>query len=192
MDSLEAGFADPVTDSQTAFRALLDAMARPGRVVTFAAPAKAPAGFGIAAAAIALALADIDTPVWLSASCVPAADWVRFHCGTKIVATAGMSRFAFAMADECPALAELDAGNSEYPDRSTTLVIEVPHLAAPGPLVLRGPGIETAHTAQISGLSPKFWAERAMLHEIFPRGIDIVFVAGAAALALPRTTRVEV
>jgi alpha-D-ribose 1-methylphosphonate 5-triphosphate synthase subunit PhnH len=31
-----------------------------------------------------------------------------------------------------------------------------------------------------------------MLHEIFPRGIDIVFVAGAAALALPRTTRVEV
>jgi alpha-D-ribose 1-methylphosphonate 5-triphosphate synthase subunit PhnH len=103
-----------------------------------------------------------------------------------------MSRFAFAMADECPALAELDAGNSEYPDRSTTLVIEVPHLAAPGPLVLRGPGIETAHTAQISGLSPKFWAERAMLHEIFPRGIDIVFVAGAAALALPRTTRVEV
>jgi alpha-D-ribose 1-methylphosphonate 5-triphosphate synthase subunit PhnH len=192
MDALEAGFADPVADAQTAFRALLDAMARPGRLATFVAPAKAPTGFGIAAAAVALALADIDTPVWLSPACAPAADWVRFHCGTKIVANVAASRFAFATAADCPTLAELDAGSNEYPNRSSTLVLEVPHLAAPGPLVLRGPGIESTHTAEIAGLPPEFWSKRAMLHEIFPRGIDIVFVAGAAAIALPRTTRVEV
>jgi len=192
MDALEAGFADPVGDAQIAFRALLDAMARPGRVATFAAPAKAPPGFGVAAAAIALALADIDTPVWLGASCAPAGDWVRFHCGARIVADPGASRFAFAGVADGPALADLDAGSDEYPDRSSTLVLEVPHLAATGPIALRGPGIEAAHTATIAGLPPEFWMQRAMLHEIFPRGIDIVFVAGASALALPRTTRVEV
>ena len=192
MDALEAGFADPVGDAQTAFRALLDAMARPGRVAHFSAPAKAPAGFGVAAAAIALALADIDTPVWLSPACTPASDWVRFHCGAKIAANPGASRFAFATVVDFPALADLDAGTNEYPDRSSTLVLEVAHLAASGPLKLRGPGIEATHTATIAGLPSAFWTQREMLHEIFPRGVDIVFVAGASALALPRTTRVEV
>jgi enolase len=49
-----------------------------------------------------------------------------------------------------------------------------------------------SHAAAIDGLDPDFWTRRARLHEIFPRGTDCIFVCGSSALALPRTTRVEV
>jgi alpha-D-ribose 1-methylphosphonate 5-triphosphate synthase subunit PhnH len=191
MIAMQAGFANPVDDAQAAFRAVLDAMARPGRLAHFAAPAELPPGLGRAAAALALALVDMDTPVWLGPACAPAADWLRFHCSARLAASPSAARFAFAASAECPPLADFDLGTGEYPDLSTTLVLEVPSLSRGGALVLRGPGIETAENVGIAGLPSGFWGQREMLHELFPRGIDIVFVAGDVALALPRTTRVE-
>jgi alpha-D-ribose 1-methylphosphonate 5-triphosphate synthase subunit PhnH len=191
MNAMQAGFADPVSDAQAAFRAVLDAMARPGRLAQFATPRELPPGLGRAAAALALTLVDMDTPAWLSPACAPAADWLRFHCGARVAASPSAARFAFATATECPPLANFDLGTNEYPDQSTTLVLEVPSLALGGALALRGPGIETVAQVAIAGLPSGFWGQREMLHELFPRGLDIVFVAGDAALALPRTTRVE-
>ncbi len=188
---MQTGFADPVADAQAAFRAVLDAMARPGRLANFAAPTELPPGLCRAAAALALTLADMDTPVWLSPACAPAADWLRFHCSARVAASPAGARFAFATAAECPPLAGFDLGTNEYPDQSTTLVLEVPSLAHRGALALRGPGIETVEHVGIAGLQSGFWGQRDMLHELFPRGLDIVFVAGDSALALPRTTRVE-
>jgi alpha-D-ribose 1-methylphosphonate 5-triphosphate synthase subunit PhnH len=185
-------FADPVADSQRAFRTLLDAMARPGRIVTFAGPATAPQGLGLAAAAVALTLVDMDTSVWLSPACADAAAWLRFHCGARFAAAPGESRFAFATSNDCPDLGSLDPGTNEYPDRSTTLVLEVAALGAGAGIELRGPGIESVATAAVEGVPPGLWAQREALHELFPRGIDIVFASGARALALPRTTRVEI
>ena len=191
MNAMQAGFADPVSDAQAAFRAVLDAMARPGRMAHFAAPTEMPPGLGRAAAALALTLVDMDTPVWLSPACASAADWLRFHCSARVAARPSAARFAFATAAECPPLANFDLGTNEYPDQSTTLILEVPSLVLGGALALRGPGIETVAQVGIAGLPSGFWGQREMLHELFPRGLDIVFVAGETALALPRTTRVE-
>ncbi len=191
MSAMQAGFAEPVADAQAAFRAVLDAMARPGRLAQFAAPAELPPGLGRAAAALALTLVDMDTPVWLSPACAPSADWLRFHCSARVATSPAGARFAFATAAECPPLAVFDLGTNEYPDQSTTLVLDVPSLSVGGTLALRGPGIETLEHVGIAGLPSGFWGQRDMLHELFPRGLDIVFVAGDSALALPRTTRVE-
>ncbi|MCA3260325.1 MAG: phosphonate C-P lyase system protein PhnH [Telmatospirillum sp.] len=191
MIAMQAGFANPVDDAQAAFRAVLDAIARPGRLAHFAAPAELPPGLGRAAAALALTLVDMDTAVWLSPACAPSADWLRFHCSARVAASPSAARFAFANAAECPPLANFDLGTNEYPDQSTTLVLEVPSLASGGSLALRGPGIETVEHVGIAGLPAGFWGQRDMLHELFPRGLDVVFVAGDVALALPRTTRVE-
>jgi len=59
---LPAGFADKVTAAQSTFRAVMDAMARPGRICRVEAALPAPAPLMPAVAAIALTLFDHDTP----------------------------------------------------------------------------------------------------------------------------------
>jgi alpha-D-ribose 1-methylphosphonate 5-triphosphate synthase subunit PhnH len=191
MLTVEPGFADVVGDSQRCFRAVLDAMARPGRLAVIDMLESPPAGISPAAGAILLTLADVDAPVWLGAHAAKAADWIRFHTGASILGDPTRAHFAYVAADELPDIRELNLGTDEYPDRSTTVIVEVPRFAAQGPLLFRGPGIETSHSAAIDGLDPDFWSRRAGLHEIFPRGIDCIFVCGSSALALPRTTHVE-
>jgi len=190
--TLLPGFRDPVRDSQRCFRRLLDAMSRPGRIAEIDAIVAPPAGLSPAAAALALTLADIDAPVWLGGATADAAPWIRFHTGASVVAEPSTALFAFADAGAMPDLRQLDAGTDEYPDRSTTLVVEVRDLSAEGPIALRGPGIETVHRVAIDGPDAAFWQRRTELHELFPRGIDVVFTCGTRALGLPRTTRVEV
>jgi alpha-D-ribose 1-methylphosphonate 5-triphosphate synthase subunit PhnH len=191
--ALSPGFAAPVAQSQAVFRALLDAMARPGRIaelsnLTLQAPPLSPA-----AAAVALTLADFETPVWLSPALADGFPWLRFHCGCPRAATPAEARFAFATATEIPLpLAAFDLGTDEYPDRSTTLIVETTTLAASAGLRLTGPGIETAAQLQVGGPTADFWRDREELRELFPRGLDIVLTCGARVAALPRTTRVEI
>ncbi|MBP0573397.1 phosphonate C-P lyase system protein PhnH, partial [Mycobacterium tuberculosis] len=77
------GFAAPVLDAQATFRAVLDALARPGTVMALTRPGLVPPpGLPAAAAAVLLALADRDTPVFLAGGRAhPAAHWLAFHTG---------------------------------------------------------------------------------------------------------------
>lgn len=186
------GFADPVAQSQKAFRALLDAMARPGTVVALPALSEQVEGLSAASAAVALTLADMDTPVWLASSRAPVADWLRFHCGAPIVEAPAAAQFAFAGTDaSLPALEAFDLGSDSYPDRSTTLVLEVSSLEAGRELSLSGPGIDGQARLCVEGLEPTFWESREQMRALFPRGIDMILTCGAHAAALPRTTRVD-
>ncbi len=188
-----AGFADPVLGAQHCFRALLEAMSRPGRVQTLGLGLAPPAPLGLAAAAVLLTLADADTPVWHDAG--PAvADWLRFHAGCLLVAEPAAAAFLLACGPP-PALAALDSGTEEEPHRAATLVIQVAALApdreAGGAWRLTGPGIEHAHHLRVDGLPPGFAAAWAANHGRFPRGVDVVLCAGDRLAALPRTTRIE-
>jgi alpha-D-ribose 1-methylphosphonate 5-triphosphate synthase subunit PhnH len=188
------GFADPVDDAQRVFRRLLDAFARPGTIVTIDAPAELPPGpFGRGAIGAALALIDFETPVWFDAAAVPALPHLRFHCNCPIAATPDQA--AYALIGAPPALPSLDdfaLGIDAYPDRSTTLVIEVEVLTETGDLVLTGPGIRDAVQLEIGGLPRGFWGRRAALAPLFPRGLDLIFTCGDRLAAVPRTTQVEV
>jgi alpha-D-ribose 1-methylphosphonate 5-triphosphate synthase subunit PhnH len=187
---LAPGFADPVLDAQGSFRALLDAMARPGRIATLPALPEAPEGLEPAAACVALALCDVDTPVWLDDAARGAAAWLRFHCGCRIFHDAAAASFVFAMR-AAPAMAALDAGDNQYPDRSATLVLSVTSFGMGVALRLSGPGIDGAVIVEVAGLPESFIADRAANRQKFPRGVDCVLVSGCQALCLPRTTIVE-
>ncbi len=186
------GFADPVFDSQAAFRALLDAMSRPGEIRSLARPGfTAPDGLPLAAAVCLMTLADHDTPVWLDGGAShPAAHWLAFHAGAP--ATADPAKAAFAVIDgaaSAPRLRDFPAGEDRYPDRSATLVVLCDSLDGGPAVQLTGPGIE--HTAVIApqGLRPGFWDEVRANEARFPLGVDLILAAGGDILSLPRTSK---
>lgn len=190
--AVAAGFADPGLDAQRTFRAVLDAMAHPGRVVNLA-PLDAPAPLGAAAAAVCLTLLDLDTPVWLdpAAATADVVAYLRFHCGAPVVGTPPAARFA-VVADPAtmPALGTFEGGTDERPDLSATLVIQVTGLTGGRGARLTGPGIESEARLEVVG-APALWPDWRANIRRFPRGVDVILCAGSRLAALPRTTRVE-
>jgi alpha-D-ribose 1-methylphosphonate 5-triphosphate synthase subunit PhnH len=190
---LPAGFADKVLSAQSTFRSVMDAMARPGTVQRIVAAAGAPAPMMRGSAAIALTLFDHDTPLWLDPLMSETSDvakWLRFHTGAPVIANPSICNFALiGDARALPALDRFAFGSNEYPDRSTTLILQVESLTQGSVLELRGPGIDGT-TALQATIQPTDLFERLEINQtLFPRGIDLVLVAGDAIVAIPRTTR---
>ena len=182
------GFADPVHDSQACFRAVLDALARPGTIHTLHAPADPPPPLDRATAAVLLTLADIDTPLWLDAAAEPAAPWIAFHCGAP---RAALPKSAFAVALQPVPLDHLPPGTDDAPEDGATLILQVAALGQGRPLRLTGPGLQHPRTLAVDGLGAAFVAEWAANAARFPRGIDLILCTGDHMAALPRTLRIE-
>src|SRR6201994_2808102 len=190
---LPAGFADKVLSAQSTFRSVMEAMARPGSVRRVTAAVGTPPPMMRGAAAIALTLFDHDTPIWLDekmSETVDVARWLKFHCAAPIVADSSIA--AFALIGEPGALPDLDRfalGSNEYPDRSTTLILQVASLTQGPAYELQGPGIDGSAVLNAT-FEPKDLFDRLAINAaLFPRGIDVVLVADDAMVAIPRTTR---
>lgn len=193
-DTLLAGFNDTTLDSQRAFRAALDAMSRPSRIVTMPdlLPDGAPTPLMPATAALALALLDYETPVWLDevADTPAVRDWLRFHCGCPLVSDKAQARFAL-LAGTLDTLAGFDAGTDAYPDRSATLIRQVESLSDGPAYRLSGPGIAQEELLKINSLYAGFESDWQKNAKLFPRGLDLFLVAGDQLAGLPRTTRID-
>jgi alpha-D-ribose 1-methylphosphonate 5-triphosphate synthase subunit PhnH len=190
---LPAGFADKVLSAQSTFRSVMDAMARPGSVQRIVAAAGTPAPMMRGTAAIALTLFDHDTPLWLDPPMSETPDvtkWLKFHTGAPVIADSSICSFALiGDAGALPALDRFAFGSNEYPDRSTTLILQVESLTQGPALELRGPGIDGTAVLQAT-IQPENLFERLEINQtLFPRGIDVVLVHDDAIVAIPRTTR---
>lgn len=191
---LKAGFSDPVFDSQTAFRVLLDAMSYPSRIKALDIAMDAPAPLSSAATLLALTLLDFDTSVWLDATAAATElpEFLKFYCGSPIATLPAEAQFAIiADATMIPALDRFALGEDKYPDRSATLIIQVPSLTDGPPTTWSGPGIPGKATAHIAGLPTAFWSQWSLNGELYPLGVDLVFVCGADLVGLPRGVKVE-
>ncbi|MEQ6247537.1 phosphonate C-P lyase system protein PhnH [Sulfitobacter sp. HNIBRBA3233] len=182
--TLEGGFAEPATQAAGAFRAVMEAMARPGTIhdITGAQP---PAPLSRAAGAVILTLCDTDTPLYLAgdADCRAVRDWIAFHTGAPFT---GRSHCTFAIGtwEALMPLSGYPVGTAQYPDRSATLIVETERLAHEG-TVLRGPGIRDNATLSL----PDAQALRAN-HALFPRGLDFIWTCDGRIAALPRSTQI--
>ncbi len=190
---LPAGFADKVLSAQSTFRSVMDAMARPGSVQRIVAAAGAPAAMMSGAAAIALTLFDHDTPVWLDPLMSETSDvtkWLKFHTGAPVVLDSSICSFALiGDASALPALDRFSLGSNEYPDRSSTLILQVESLTQGESLELRGPGIDGTAVLRAAIQPADLFERLAVNAALFPRGIDVVLVHGDSIVAIPRTTR---
>ncbi len=185
-------FADPARDQQAAFRAILNAMARPGTVAACGASLKPPPPLSPAGAAAILTLVDFETPLWLAPSFAAseAAAYLRFHTGAPLAAAPEKAAFALVDAEaDSLDLASFAQGTPEYPDRSTTVVLELRSLARGELLWLAGPGVRGDATLRAAPLPPGFREQWAANAAGFPLGVDLILAAGAEIAALPRSTR---
>lgn len=191
-----AGFRQPVFDSQAVFRAILDAMAHPGSILSLPAQPDAVGPLHPAAVSVALALVDNDTRIWLDprAKTEEVGDYLQFHCGCPFVSRPEDATFAFVAAPEdAVPLWSFGLGTPEYPDRSTTVILQVEDLCADGRGArLTGPGIEAESWLHAAPVAQGFWDQAKANHSFFPLGVDILFVSGDRLAALPRSTAIEV
>ncbi|MGI3166321.1 phosphonate C-P lyase system protein PhnH [Pseudooceanicola sp. 200-1SW] len=184
-EALLGGFSDGPRQSARAFRAALEAMARPGEVQHLAETGAAPAPVSPAAATLLLVLCDPETPLHLAGDHdrPELRDWITFHCAAPLV---GATEAAFVLGDWAAMgdLGQYAIGTAEYPDRSATLIVDGAYEGQP--VSLSGPGIKDSRAVSLPAVTP-FQGNRAL----FPLGLDFYFCDGSSLWALPRSTRVS-
>lgn len=190
--AMARGFAEPVHDSQKVFRAALDALARPGRIARIETTIAPPAPLLATAASLLLALADYETAVWLDdalAEVTEVRDFIRFHTGAPLTRLRREAHFAVIGAPRSmPPLASFAQGTPEYPDRSTTLIIQVDTLANDR-WVFGGPGIPERQSFSAAPLPTDLPRQLIDNRARFPCGVDAIFVTRDQIAALPRSCR---
>lgn len=190
-----AGFSDAVSQSQAIFHAAMMALARPGIAQPLDIDVRPPAPLPAGLAALALALCDFETTIWLDealSQTSEVADYLRFHSGARPVSDPAQAQFALIGAPmDLRPFTDFAQGTLDYPDRSTTLIIGVDSLASNPQFRLTGPGIDGTAGLGISPLPHDFAARIRANHLLFPRGVDLLFVAGDRIVGLPRSTKLE-
>ena len=187
--TLSPGLDNPVFDSIKVFRVVADAMAHPGKIKHIPARPPAPPQLMSASAALCLSLLDFETTLWMQHPQRAVTDYLRFHCGCPV--TSEPLRASFALITDTvamPKVAAFNADKPEYPDRSTTLLIQVASLSNATGVRLSGPGLQHPTQLDVAGVSAAYWRELQESRAAFPCGVDIVFVWGERIAALPRTT----
>ena len=195
LDLQNDAFDKAVVHASHSFRALMNAMAGPGKSVSVIDGFPTIAGLNSGSSLVAHSLCDYEVSVWLASddNIEKTREEFTFQCGCRFVDQACEADFAFFK--QMPSLDKLDElkiGNAQYPDRSCTAVIEMPSFAEGRTLVFEGPGIERQNAIQVDGLSDDFIQWWPRNRQKFPLGIDLILTSQTHILALPRTVNIKV
>ena len=203
LSQIGSGFSDTSLGSQSVFRAALEALSYPGRKVPLEVTFEAPKAAHASSSGLLLALLEPGSLLWLSPSLAhsDAATWIVFHTDCKITLDQHEADFAWIKNwEELPRLESFALGTDEYPDHSTTCVIDLAVPSSPAAstpsLSLMGPGI--AHTSTLDQLSATsaqaadFVSQWTQNHSCFPCGVDVFFATSTGLIGLPRTTRIDI
>ena len=193
--AFRGGFADPVFHAQAVFRAVMDALARPGSTARFDGLCDPPEPLIPSVGSIAATLFDHDTRVWLDPALArndPVTGWLAFNTAAPITRQSLEAHFAIVSDSAAlPSLESFSQGTQEYPDRSTTLILQIERLTGGRTLVLTGPGIRTARDIAPSGLPDHFLDQWRANRDRFPRGVDVLLAAPDCVIGLPRTVHIS-
>ncbi|HUG63192.1 MAG TPA: phosphonate C-P lyase system protein PhnH, partial [Methylomirabilota bacterium] len=169
------------------------AMAEPARPVACRPRAAAPSPMPPLMASVALALADADTPVWLDRDLAAAPEvgrWLAFQTGASVVSDPSDAVFAFVVdAAAMKPLSAFSTGTAEYPDRSTTVIVGVDGFDLSAGPSFSGPGFDAPRRFAPLSAPSRLSADLAANRLLFPRGVDLLFLADTALAGLPRSVR---
>ena len=178
----------PRVQSARAFRAVLEAMARPGTHPPGRRAPRPPAPLSVAAGVALLTLADPTTPLHLAgAARLPR----RCATGSPFTSARRWSRpkrptFALGTWAALQPVNRFRIGQPDYPDRSATLIVEMDRLANHGPAPDR-PGHRDWRPGSPCPKPPP----SAPTGRCSRWASTTFFTAGDRIAGLPRSTRVE-
>ncbi|MEM1384444.1 MAG: phosphonate C-P lyase system protein PhnH [Pseudomonadota bacterium] len=187
---LSGAFDDRPRQAAASFRAMLRALSRPGRIESID-PVAPPHPLEAAAAALLLTLADATTPLWLPERLrgTDSAAWLLFHTNAPQTVDRAEAEFALGRWEELLPIEAWPQGEPQFPDRSTTLIVETAGLDGGATLTLSGPGIREAQS-----WSPLLPADAVPMLQAnarkSPLGLDFFFTAGSRVAGLPRSIRI--
>jgi len=189
--TLESAF-DQVFTSQQIYRLLLDAMARPGRVVALPKlRISPPEGLSRPMAGLVFTLLDQETAFAVLPDHQPWSSYLCLNTGSR---QAAVSEAEFIIIDgriDLPELLEVNRGNLLFPDRGATLMVMVSAVGDEGAdtrLTLEGPGIPGTRALSLCGLHPGNLERVQTLNREFPLGVDLVITDHRNALVcIPRS-----
>ncbi|MBZ0164078.1 MAG: phosphonate C-P lyase system protein PhnH [Notoacmeibacter sp.] len=195
MNVLGGGFAEPVLGAQVAFRAVMGAMAEPGTIRDLPGDGPTPpTPLSPAMAAVICTLCDADTPLWLDPILVKSdavSRWIAFWTGAPVTQNPVEAYFAVVSDPQAmPALESFALGSQEFPDRSTTIILQVADFHSGPGLSLSGPGIRVRASIAPAPMPRSFVTQWAANNAHYPRGIDMILAGPGAVAALPRTAKI--
>lgn len=181
------GFQNPIHDPQNTFRALLEALSRPGQPQTTASLTPPP-GLHPSCAAAALTLFDLETKIWLQPGLSQAVHgWLLFHTGCAFTDAPQAADFALIWdITAIPPLPTFHWGRPDYPEASTSLLLQCPSLTGGTAITLQGPGILNTIGIDIP-LPADFWQQWQAMTTSYPLGIDSWCFSHHQVMGLPRT-----
>lgn len=170
---------------QQNYRALLDAMSRPGQVK----PIFWQGQDGNTTIAVLATLLDGEVSLADPRGLLRDADWPLLQA---VSAAPEEADYIVCPGNQAPDF-DPKLGTLASPEHSATLILQVDSLSE-GELRLRmtGPGVDGCLTARFSGLHREWLSRREDWVCAFPLGVDFLLVDHGGVLALPRTTCVEV
>ncbi len=187
------GSDDPAVESHQAFRAILDAMEHPGRLVTIREYPYAPAVFNSASAATCLTLLDDETPVWTDIDWRnPAIGWLQSGCGSSVVTEPCMAKFAIITRPAAmPPLEYFRVGRYEHCEKATTIVVQVEDIYPVADHQNSNVAGNRNSRLDLKDVADIFWCQWRQISFLHPMGIDIFFTCEDVLTALPKMTRIE-
>ena len=171
------------------FRAALEALSRPGTPRPLALGG-APAPLSPAAAGLIWTVSDSDAPLWVAPSrqSIEIEQFIRFRTGAAPMAAPQGAAFFIGRWEEL-AESPMSLGSPEYPDRSTTLIVEVDGFDNGPAAHLSGPGLAHPAALPVAGVDDRFWPFVERNAALFPLGVDMFLCANDQIVGLPRSTQ---
>ncbi len=198
----EANYKE-VFDAQMHFRSLLDAMARPGKIVTLQAiDIAVPTGMNRATAYACLALLNGDTSYFLTKGSNRIEEYLSVNTGC-LPSELGEADFVLAQGSDDPDFVRfVKEGILTYPETGSSIIVEVELVddsLADDALQIRltGPGVRNERMIWVKGLEAS-WIDALMeKNSEFPLGVDTYLSFSdetdePCICCLPRSTKIEI
>lgn len=186
MLKLEPIWTPPV--QQKNYRALLQAMSRPGYVIPLFCHHNANALLAVLATLLDGEISLADQHGLLSDE-----QWLLLQAKSE---NAEKADFIVCQGDAVPDFYP-KRGTLSSPEQSATVILQVNALHAVNSqsqtlrINLTGPGVKESIGCELVGLNPQWLSDRGKWISEFPMGVDVLLVDNLSLMAIPRTTTVE-